>query len=491
MSERPLPDDLAQWPAEPNELLGVSFGVTPRDLRRAYNRLIRIYKPEQFPEEFRRIREAYEHLLQIAEWFGQRAEAAAVPDDEPQLLPPPKEKASDDGASTWVPDEPRPEEKASESGFVPARPRGPEEELEELWESAIAGRPLTAYDRLTQLNQQYAGRIDIYLRLYWLLTLYPELDSRRAPADWLVQGLLETGMAGQLQELYREEVADDPAEALGERFGRLLESSAAPGLLADLMEWRLDAAARLQRWDFLAEDVPRQRLRFGPGEEVLWLRLVFFLADRVAWAGTPEGVRLMADCSEVIARHEHLASSLSHSFDRFDLLLEASDGWLSLWTVSRLPAQFLQLIAASWSRPFAELRESLMAVLELIAGAPSRWLDHLDVMHERSPTTLSLFGVLLDRFEELHEGDTERRDRDALTKAVVAFLPQWDVTRYTVMRVQFLIFCIGEDIAPEEMAEVASGFTDRWAEVGFHWAQTLTADWPLRYVCRACRLFWT
>jgi hypothetical protein len=42
--------------------LGIDRSVDLRDLRRAYVRLIRIYRPEHFPDQFRRIREAYEHL---------------------------------------------------------------------------------------------------------------------------------------------------------------------------------------------------------------------------------------------------------------------------------------------------------------------------------------------------------------------------------------------------------------------------------------------
>src|SRR5260370_450178 len=70
MSAHDLGPDLDGWPEDPYQLLGVSFGVLPRDLRRAYTRLIRTYKPEQFPEHFQRIRDAYETVLQYAEFFG-------------------------------------------------------------------------------------------------------------------------------------------------------------------------------------------------------------------------------------------------------------------------------------------------------------------------------------------------------------------------------------------------------------------------------------
>src|SRR5205823_3559845 len=69
MSESALPEDVSKWPEDPYELFGVPHTVTPRDLKRAYTRLIRTYKPEQFPEQFRRIRAAYETILRFAELF--------------------------------------------------------------------------------------------------------------------------------------------------------------------------------------------------------------------------------------------------------------------------------------------------------------------------------------------------------------------------------------------------------------------------------------
>src|SRR5262245_19557967 len=70
MSTPDVDSDMGHWPENPYDLLGVSFGVSPRDLRRAYTRLIRQYKPEQFPEHFKRIRAAYEAILRDTEMAG-------------------------------------------------------------------------------------------------------------------------------------------------------------------------------------------------------------------------------------------------------------------------------------------------------------------------------------------------------------------------------------------------------------------------------------
>lgn len=480
MNERPLPDDPAHWPDDPNELLGVSYGVSPRELRRAYNRLIRIYKPEQFPEQFRRIREAYEHLLRIAEMFADHAEASeSPPAEEPQILPAPKEQQAKD-AEPWNAGKPQPVEDSTDEEIDAVRAQEPGDEVMALWQAASAGRPAAAYERLMQWTRQYAGRVELYQRLYWLLTLWPEVDARRVPVDWLVQGLLATGLAGPLRELYREEVADNPAEALTERYEQLLEAPVPTALLADLIEWRFQAAARLQRWDIPNADLKKLRPRFGIGEEQLWLRLVFALADAAAWAGNEDGARLLGMCSEEIARHEHLARGMSHLFDRFDLLAEAAVGWLKACSRSRVPAPFLQLLAYSWSRPFGEVREPLLEILSWMAETPGIWLSHLDEMHKIAPATLALFGELLDRFEETQSAEADPSDREARNALAWSFLLRLNADDYKGERSQLLMFCLREHLAPEELAEAASG----------DWERALLGDWPLRYVCRANRLFW-
>jgi hypothetical protein len=194
-------------------------------------------------------------------------------------------------------------------------------------------------------------------------------------------------------------------------------------------------------------------------------------------------------CRDEIRRHEHLARSLSHLFDRFDLLLEASAGWRKLYGREAFPDSLLQLLAASWYTPFAELRAPLMNVLRAIAAVPQRWLDHFDLMQEHAPATLALLGPLLDQLEDA--GDSpERHDHDELTGLVLALLPQLNVAGYQSERLQLMRFCLREDVSPEEIAEVARGFTDGWEELGTLWAQSLSADWPLRYLCRAYRLFY-
>src|SRR5271165_1058383 len=70
MSVDHLPDDVRRWPRDPYQILGVANRCAPDDARRAYTRLIRHFKPEQYPEQFRLIREAYDAVKRQAQFFG-------------------------------------------------------------------------------------------------------------------------------------------------------------------------------------------------------------------------------------------------------------------------------------------------------------------------------------------------------------------------------------------------------------------------------------
>jgi hypothetical protein len=374
MSEPPLPEDLSRWPQNPYDLLGVSANSPPRDVRRAYTGLIRTYKPEQFPEHFRRIREAYEAVVRRTELFSPRED---LPPDQPP--PAAREKAI-------------PHDKAAPPRRLPTRPL--EEELAVLWQWAVAGQEETAYGRLLRLQAQHPGSAAVYLRLYWLLTVAPRLDAGRCPNDWLVQGLLASGAPGPLRQLYRDVVADDPAEAWTERYARLLADDARPAQLADLVEWRWRAGAWLERWDLLMADLCDCRPRLRPAQEDLWLRLLFVLADEVAWYEDAAAEELMDACLNEIHQHDHLAFRNAAAFDRLDFLLAVSRGCRKLRRRT-VPLSFLRLIARSWTQPFAAVRPHLESVLERINASPTKWLECFTlVQHGAPPCSRSSAGSL-------------------------------------------------------------------------------------------------
>lgn len=74
MADSPVEPNWSLLPHDPARFFGLDAGFDRRDLKRCYNQLIRRFKPERFPQEFQRIRAAYEQLEEAIR-YGQSTDA--------------------------------------------------------------------------------------------------------------------------------------------------------------------------------------------------------------------------------------------------------------------------------------------------------------------------------------------------------------------------------------------------------------------------------
>jgi hypothetical protein len=235
-----LPDDMSGWPADPFALLGVPRGSSETDLKRAYTRLIRRFKPERFPDQFRRIREAYEVAQRMVHWFRFDAE----PDAPPRSLavPEPEEPSGTQPVPRDV------DEESAEPLFVRPKPMpGPRpyvDEADRLWGLATADAAGEGYLGLVDLSRAYHGRVDVPLRLYWLLAADPALDPERTRHTWLSEALTRARLGGPAAELYRRELAADPVVAVGGPYTKIMAVDAPIGNVTTVARWRLAAGGR-------------------------------------------------------------------------------------------------------------------------------------------------------------------------------------------------------------------------------------------------------
>lgn len=476
MSE--LPDDVRRWPRDPFQLLGVPRNVPPRELKRAYTRLIRTYKPEHAPEEFRRIREAYDAVRQFVEMFGTfHEEAAAQP------------FASAEPAETETP----PFEPAADSpSRSPAAPvTSLEEKLDECWEWAIAGDEPRAYRTLLRIQAQIPHDARIGVRLYWLLTLAPELDRGRSPSDWLVAGLKRNGFSGPLRELYRRELGANRSEAIGDRCVDLIDVLPASPGLAELVEWRWNAAAGTDgAAGLIRDDLAKLRDRFLAHDEEAWARLVFAAADRVAFIDSDVARDLMNRCESDLEALDHLHLRLSQEFDRFELLQQLAAATRALSRgAAPWHADFIDVVRRGWITPLEELRPRLMAYLAAIAARPGQMLHHLDAAWQTAPPLLLQFRSLLARLDSITEPADDRRTEADVSELVMAFACETPAARYADWRPPLLDFCLREVLMPEQVAAALADHAEFQLSAEAHLSQAMLADLPLFCVCHACRLF--
>ncbi|HEV3344318.1 MAG TPA: hypothetical protein VG125_28340 [Pirellulales bacterium] len=473
-----LPEDVRRWPSDPFQLLGVPRDVPPRDLKRAYTRLIRTYKPEHAPEEFRRIREAYDAVRQFVEMFGtlrQAAPSAAFEsgDASPDVAARPRESRGSDQA---------------------ARPVGKSlnEQLEECWQSAIDGDSIRAYRELERLHATAPQDARITARLYWLLTVVPELDPRRTACDWLVAGLRRNGLSGPLRELYRRELTANPDETLHQRCLELIDAVPVSPALADLLECRWNAVAgREQAAEVIRADLARLRERFLAHDDALWARLVFSAVDRVAFLDTAASRDLMARCQHDLEILSHLHLRLSAAFDRFELLQTiAASSRTILQQGAMWHADFIEVVRQAWSLPIEELRPKLMAYLATVAARPGQLLHNFDAVRQVASPLLFQFRRALALLDSTTEPPADARSENDIHELALSFARDTPGSKYGEWRPQLLDFCLREVIMPEQVAAALAGHVEFQLIAEQHLSQAAASDLPLVCVCHSCRLFW-
>jgi hypothetical protein len=452
MSADHLPEDLRHWPRDPYQILGVAPRCDPLEARRAYTGLIRHFKPEQFPEHFRLIREAFETVKRERQFFGgTNADAAA-------------------NGSGQNPDAAQPG--APQTGGVDL--------LQILWDKACNGQEEEAYVGLRQMYEINPLSSDLAARLYALLLTNPELDPQRVPCDWLARGVRDEGPWGPCRQLYRREIDDHPNEALSDRFAALLEGQTLPRNVVDLLAWRWEALQRLGRTDHISADLRWLAPRLERHDEEGWVRVLLKAADYLAW----QTGRQFDELREEIEGYVHVHRVLGEDMARLDFLGELAKSWRELVKDGAGESRLLRVLPLTWTNAY-ENRHRILAECCRVAEKPEGALLWLDKVHSRAPLIAAHLGQSLGWLWTIQ---TDPRDNSALSTTIMYHLGGMNgpvgQADYALYRQHLLRMCVSEVIAPETVANLLSTGKNAFS------AQLIYDDWPLRVVCLVHRLIY-
>ncbi|HEY1600398.1 MAG TPA: J domain-containing protein [Pirellulales bacterium] len=477
MDQHQLPPELDRWPDDPYALLGVTWTVAPRDLKRAYTRLIRSYKPEQFPEHFRRLREAYEIVLRHVE-FRQATGQDDAADGQMVVRFDTQRTPVADASGSPVPAESRQPPSGGDATWT--------ETLEGLWEFACSGQESVAYERLRALFDRHPGHPDLCCRLYWLLALSPELDPARTPEDWLAEGMMSGGLAGPLGELYRRELVLNPDEATGDRATRLLDAPASAGVLASFVEARWRAAAlTADASPTVAEDLQRLRPRIEREDHDVWIGLLLTAIEHLLWS---ENVVLRQIANEFKAEVEediHSHRRMDAALDRLEMSSEIAAVWQKPGL--NLPDELVAVVRQSRVQEFAELRPRLEAYFTQALVRPIVLFKQLDAVASQSSVAISALHEPLAWWHSMVGPISDQRSEEQLSTLVCEFLKRSDFFDYRAFRPKLLEFCLHESLTAEQFEQSLSGC----GLLGLaDLAAAIHRDLALRFVAHAYRVFW-
>ncbi|OWK47293.1 J domain-containing protein [Fimbriiglobus ruber] len=424
-----LPDDPRGWPDNPFELLGVSYDAGDADIKRAYTRLIRRFKPEHHPEQFRLVREAYEFCKQRTAWFRfpsprkpeppqagppEQAERSLAKDVPP---PPAEDVGTDRRQSLDAPPDVHPEagdptNEESEGGRVGSDADFDTEEprvegqptsdrvvdrVEQLWATAVNGAEAEAYAGLVDQSRYEPDRVDVLLRLYWLLTLNPDLDPVRTRHHWLAAALVLSNLRGPAVELYRRELEADPLDALKEPYDRLLTNSAAVADLTAVVRFRSAAAGRANLGGVIVADLTAIKTRVRDYSDTEWLGLIVTAA---VWSILSHNNLLKEFWQTELADLKDLELSHGSQFDRLD---DASAFAVSVMKIPSIPPELHAVVRTYWVEQGVPRPQELGRAVEMIGAAPYEWLFQFDhIYRESGPIFLALFGRAVERYVAAH-----------------------------------------------------------------------------------------
>ena len=482
------PDDVAQWPRDPLAVLGVPADVDSATLRRAYARLVRRYKPEHAPQEFRRIRDAYENLQQRIRWNN----VTVDPEDSAPI-----EAELELGG-------PQP------SGLEPAenhdgRRVSTEDNTESAWKRAEVGDWPQACALLREALQLNPCDEEACVSLYWLSLLQPSLASGNSAARCLMPILQRLGVRGRIGELYLRALHSDPEEARSDRCRDLLLDSRSRGRIVELARTRWRALARAGFWFHILTDLDRLHDELLD-DTAAWLALQTTALELAAYSEHDSARRVVARCGGVFQNNESLALRHDHLFDRADFLLAVAQ---ELEELAEPP-----FVRDVWQRNDAL---PLMTAIRRLAGAdaddaqspllgiveewlcnPAAALANLSELHSRYPalsaTLMQLLNARIDweswpritlRGEEL---------RHALERVLADGRRIDDVSNtadYGRLRQQLLQFCLSEFVDVDDLIEALIEICPGVPTGQHSWAWYLRGDLALWVLVRGNLFFWS
>lgn len=545
MDELPLPPDLERWPRDPFGLLGVKMGSDLKTVKRAYQRLIRVYRPEHYPVEFRRIREAYESAQSMTGWFSTvdsdiaeevalrgPAEALQTDDDLPAIpLTPDPLKPDDEGTRpeqalpnaepaahivprstigsppaeqlpvdypTSMSTPPAAEPPASNSPVIDPPIAAPEHrpEVDEYgdrpyelclaaaWRPALGGDAASAYRALSALCRERPGRSEAYLALYWLLRLTPKLEVERRPCDWLTECLSASDDAGPALELYRRELVRRPAEAISPRCTALVRSpNVRPGVVA-LVEfrWRAALAAQRDAASIVREDLDALRKTRLSYDSNAWLRVLWAVVETCCWSRTPQAKQLTSDAMRELERFANAPDANHDAISQLDYMTEASASVNTLGNVESIE-RFRRLIVRSWSMSGSDLYVLLTRFVEPFLPQPDYLLDFLTELAGRGALVLGRYGQVLQMVQhELGRNEETFWTPTTAENAILDFLESNQVRiRYDEDLRKKLLDFCLYERMPPELMAESINSGYEFKESVRWLPERLMQDWPLRF----------
>jgi hypothetical protein len=283
MSDPDLSHNLEDWPINLHELFRIETSATERDLRRAYHRLIKIYRAEVHPVHFRKLTESYETLraqIPYQQSLNQRSEQD-VDDDSDWFPNPPLD---------WKPSE-------SQSSSAETLPHN-----HKIWESIGEEKLGTVITQLEEYYRKSPCEEEATLQLFWL----QKIHDGKPPFSVLEVYLAKVGLAGRVFQIYLNELDRIPEAATRASCKSLLKQSANDPRLSELTRLVWFLQYHQKKLGLIEKDLDSLRDDLIYDHPDMWKELIHQATELVALANLPKSNRLFQKLTEEVQQCESI-----------------------------------------------------------------------------------------------------------------------------------------------------------------------------------------
>lgn len=507
-----LPEDLNLWPSDPFELLNVKRTDDARTAKRAYFKLARKYKPDRFPAEFQKVRQAYESVENWLSWQHQYTDPDPVSDDANESVTPVAPSTVDDtqvdraddhsdqqvDSSNRIDrirvdrvervDQSEPVEDVPVATLVPNAPM-------DRFVETLSGQGISAaFVHLNNLDPSSHGSDQVAsanLAKYFVGRFLPKslgnpdasdakenvLRADQMRISFLLKSLENPSASFTALSQLKTEFDRNNQLANCEAFKRYLAKSDDFKTLGSLYELRWEAIGHYQP-AIVVEDLNRLRpmsLESASSQEQ-WTNLLVASMNYTVWYQDP---KIAAHTEQVWS--ELCADNQSWAADSVELLMVGAEQWKTMprdtwsaaipWTRGTLPETF---------------RKIWLPVAQQISANPIGSLELMEPRFNDSSLAMSLFSDGLHVLMQATEKEFAEPDWDEARKLVACFFEETGATGYYTNRRRLLEFCIFNQLSPYTFASAADSFIDHSRHETASWSDLIEADQPLKCVLLAC-----
>ncbi|MBR0237398.1 MAG: hypothetical protein IJQ39_04865 [Thermoguttaceae bacterium] len=439
-----LPDDFSQWSNNNWELFNLDpQNASYNDLRKAYSKLIKRFRPETHPEHFQRIQEAFETLRDLI----QSGKASS-------------QEESSSGSDS---------ESEEEQRILERCARRQAEFLDTLYKQYIYKTDwdgaknyleslIPPEDSSEEIPEEITDLEDLpYLYMFWLLyvTNPSEEDNFPEICKYLIQGdnRIEANVLTLCIRTFFYFLERNNLSSKDSVYDYSLSHLNFPAitLLLNVRWVNLRFEEGVDDVDVILGDLERLKKRFMHKDLRAWARINIEAIEHLLWIDSPKAKQAIDDCMKEISElpgYEEVFEEKLDFFDQVELLTESLENMPKILPVDIDSIQILLLM--SGNSALTRHRRFIQRIAAGLANDVLKAFMVFDYIHQNHSSVAShLLEPLHNLYLNRHD-DSESLDESVADRITKRILQSWDPNKYSfeLFRLAFLRIFLEEQVDP-------------------------------------------